>query len=582
LLVKIPHSVSFEDASSATVGSIALQGVRQCDLNLGESVCVIGLGLLGIFAVQLFKASGIRVIGFDPDVSRCKLAQELGADLCVHEGLVESCASFSNGRGLDAVLITAATKSNAPVTQAGEIARQKGTIVVTGLVKMDIPRDNFYKKELNFKLSLSYGPGRYDSQYEEAGHDYPFPYVRWTEQRNIEAFLNFIADGKIQPAKLITHRFDLANALDAYKLLLGENPEPYLGITLSYHEKPQGISSVDRIIVKTNVPASGGKKVNVGFIGAGNFAKAILLPVCEKNNLIHLDTVCTSTGMNANETAKKFGFKTASTDYNQLLSNDEVDTIFIATRHNSHAKIVCESLMQGKNVFVEKPLCIKENELPEIKEALNNSKSGILTVGYNRRFSPHAALLKEYFSKRNSPMVINYRVNAGYISPDVWIQDIEVGGGRILGEVCHFVDFAGFLIGSRAESVHALSTVVNNTAQIDEDNVSINIRYIDGSLVNILYVSNGNDALSKEYCEVFADGSSGVMDNFMTTKCTGKLGKKYLKGSQAKGFSEEIQAFTNSILEKSKPPIDYDSLFETSLITFNIRHSLQTQVQQSL
>ncbi len=575
LVVKIPDSVSLEDASCATVGSIALQGIRQCDLRLGENVCVMGLGLLGILAVQMLKASGVRVIGFDPDGTRCKLARDLGADMLVSADLGAACNDFSQGYGVDAVLITAATKSNEPVTLAGEICRMKGKVVVTGFVGMDVPRAMYYKKELDFKLSLSYGPGRYDSDYEEGGHDYPFGYVRWTEQRNIKAFLDLVESGAVTPSKLVTHRFAMDDALDAYQLILGKIKEPYLGIVLNYDEKSGGITpELRRTTIRQDV--KGASEINIGFIGAGNFTKAVLFPNLKKQKDIYLKTICTATGMNAKQTAEKEGFANATTDYKELLNDPDINTVFVTTRHNSHAIFITAALEAGKHVFVEKPLCINPEDLTEL-QAIYNSSNRHLLVGFNRRFSPHAGMIKDYFKDRRTPMMVNYRVNAGIIPPDVWIQHHEVGGGRIVGEVCHFIDFASFLIDSIPVEVQAMCVATSNASLVNQDNVTISIKYRDGSVAQIFYVAVGAADLSKEYCEVFADESTAVMDNFCATVCMGKKGKKKLKGKQEKGFEEEITAFLTAVREGGKAPIEFQSIFDTTSCTFAVLESLQTK-----
>ena len=610
LVVKIPDSVSFEDASCATVGSIALQGIRQCDLRLGENVCVMGLGLLGILAVQMLKASGVRVIGFDPDGGRCQLTRDLGADMVVSSNLEAACNGFSQGYGVDAVLITAATKSNEPVTIAGEICRMKGKVVVTGLVGMDVPRDMYYKKELDFKLSLSYGPGRYDSDYEEGGHDYPFGYVRWTEQRNIKAFLDLVESGAVTPSKLVTHRFAMDDALDAYQLILGKTKEPYLGIVLNYDEKPGGITlelrrTEIRQVVK-GVSEINSDSLGIGFIGAGNFTKAVLFPNLKKQKDICLKTICTATGMNAGQTAQKEGFASATTDYKELLNDPDINIVFVTTQHNSHAHFVKAAMNAGKHVFVEKPLCLNPEELEKIISAADErrctqikikeenisvnvrssaanccsaSASAIptLMVGYNRRFSPHARMIKNYFQDRRTPMMVNYRVNAGIIPPDVWIQKSEIGGGRIIGEVCHFIDFASFVIGSEPVEVQAMCVATSNASLVEQDNVTISIKYRDGSVAQIFYVAVGAVELSKEYCEVFADESAAVMDNFCSTVCMGKRGKKKLKGKQEKGFEEEIGAFFAAVREGGEAPIGFQSIVDTSLCSFAVLESLRTK-----
>jgi predicted dehydrogenase/threonine dehydrogenase-like Zn-dependent dehydrogenase len=609
LLVKVPDGVSFEDASCATVGSIAMQGVRQCDLRLGEQVCVMGLGLLGLLAVQMLKASGCRVIGFDPNPQRCLDAIQLGADAAVSADLVSAADQFSQGRGMDAVLITAATKSHEPVTVAGEIARMKGKVVVTGVVGMDLPRDDYYKKELDFKLSLSYGPGRYDSSYEEGGVDYPYGHVRWTEQRNIASFLDLVAAGAVTPSKLVTHRFDIADALDAYALLLGKTEEPYLGIVLNYQEKDAHALQDARQITLANTGGLKTGEVNVGFIGAGNFTKAVLFPALRKMPEIHLKTLCTATGMNAGETARKAGFDIASTDYESMLKDSSINTVFVTTRHNSHAKFICEALEAGKHVFVEKPLAIHESQLDRIRETVGGGQGAvggntecpgsdgdtgtsakrtpygrgaarqtpILMVGFNRRFSPHAALLKNYFSKRTSPIFMTYRINAGIIPPDVWIQDPEVGGGRIIGEACHFIDFASHIIGSNVVEVQAQCVTIDNAGLIAEDNVSINLKYADGSVANILYVALGSADIAKERCEIYANESVAVMEDFCKTVCSGKLGKAKLTSKQAKGFAQELEAFFTSIKNGGEAPIAFASLVNTTEVAFAVHKALQTK-----
>ena len=576
LMVKIPVGVSFEDASCATVGSIAMQGVRQCDLRLGEQVCVMGLGLLGLLAVQMLKASGCRVIGFDPNPQRCQDAIDLGADTAVSSDLVAAADQFSQGMGMDAVLITAATKSNEPVTVAGEIARMKAKVVVTGLVGMDLPRDDYYKKELDFKLSLSYGPGRYDSSYEEGGVDYPYGYVRWTEQRNISSFLDLVATGTVTPSKLVTHRFDISDALNAYELLLGKKDEPYLGIVLNYPKKESGQFQADRTIKIANTGGVKTSDLNIGFIGAGNFTKAVLFPHLKKMQGINLKTLCTATGMNAGETAKKENFDTASTDYETMIQDESINTVFVTTQHNSHAKFVCEALQAGKHVFVEKPLAIHRKQLDQVKEVVREkgASSPVLMVGFNRRFSPHAQLLKRYFAQRNTPLFLQYRVNAGIIPPDIWIQDPEVGGGRIIGEGCHFIDFVSYLTGSRVVEVQAQSVDVDNAKLVAEDNVSINLKYADGSVANLTYVALGSSDFAKERCEIFADESMAVMEDFRKTTCSGKLGKEKLNGKQAKGFAEELEAFASAVKSGDSSPISFESLVNTTETCFAIHEAM--------
>lgn len=573
LVVKIPEGVSFKDASCATVGSIALQGVRQCEVHLGESVAVIGLGLMGILAVQMLKASGCRVIGFDPNAARCALACELGCDKAVSDNLVGEAMAFSDGHGVDAVLITAATHSDEPVTVAAEISKKKGRVVATGLVGMNLPRDQYYKKEIDFRLSCSYGPGRYDPVYEEQGVDYPFGYVRWTEQRNMAAFLQLVAEGKVTPSRLVTHRFAFDDALDAYQVLLGIRKEPYLGIVLGYGEDVGAKSEsakeeISRRVDFRATPREG--KVGVSFIGAGNFAKAVLLPTLKKVQGVSLRVVSTATGMSAADTAKKHGFAAAATDQGEALKDVETDLVFVTTRHDMHAAQVKAALEAGKYVFTEKPLAITEEQFATIPA------SDKIMVGFNRRFSPHAKLVKDYFAKRTLPLVMHYRVNAGAIPRDVWIQDPEVGGGRMVGEGCHFIDFMQYVCGAPIVKVQAMCIQTANAAETPEDSVSVNLQFADGSVGTLEYVALGDTTLPKEVCEIHGEGSTAVMDNFCKTVCSGRLGRRKLKGRQQKGFAEELAATVRAVQSGEKMPISWEEIANVTKTTFAVLRALKT------
>ena len=643
LVAAIPDGVPFEDASCATVGAIALQGVRQCDVRLGESVAVIGLGLLGQLAVQMLRASGCKVIGFDPDRRRCELAMDIGNGVPgvrtlpspglarVSENLIGAANAFTGGRGVDAVLVTAATHSDEPVTVAAEICRQKGRVVATGLVGMNLPRDLYYKKEVDFRLSCSYGPGRYDPVYEEQGVDYPFGYVRWTEQRNIAAFLQLVAEGKVTPAKLVTHRFKFDDALDAYDLML-KRTEPYLGILLEY-----GAESLDRIgtigrierrvdftaltdnpdsLVNPEVNATPGRAVSmmppnpektavsskppyrfngngrgfaitspvkkgtagVSFIGCGNFAKAVLLPMLKKSPDVSLRGVCTASGMSAGETGRKEGFAFATTDEAEVLKDAATDLVIVATRHDLHARQIAAALAAGKSVFCEKPLCISEEHLSGLINPDNpvNPVLRKIMVGFNRRFSPHAKLLKEYFSRRALPLVMHYRVNAGSIPRDVWIQDPATGGGRLVGEGCHFIDFMSYVCGAPVESVQAMCIKIANAAETPEDSVSVNLRFTDGSVGTLEYVALGNTSLPKEFCEIHGEGSTATMDDFRTTLCSGRLGRRKLKGRQQKGFAEELAATVSAVKSGGPMPIPFREIENVTRATFAALRALKS------
>ena len=596
LMVKIPEGVSFEDASCATVGSIALQGVRQCEVNLGESVAVIGLGLMGILAVQMLKASGCRVVGFDPNSSRCKLAEEMGCDRAVNDNFAAECMAFSGGFGVDAVLITAATHSDEPVTVAAEICRKKGKVVATGLVGMNLPRDQYYKKEVDFRLSCSYGPGRYDPVYEEQGVDYPFGYVRWTEQRNMAAFLQLVAEGKVTPGKLVTHRFKFDEALDAYQVLLGIKKEPYLGIVLEYGERTG--DGITRRVDFGRVEGEKGRKgccvesVGVSFVGCGNFAKAVLLPTLKKTKGACFRGVSTATGMSATDTAKKYGFAFAATDQREVLKDAETNLVMVTTRHDMHASQIAAALEAGKYVFSEKPLCINEEQLEKLvgENSLSsrkaddahsptptrNSNLSRIMIGFNRRFSPHAKMLKEYFSKRTLPLVMHYRVNAGSIPKDVWLQDPEIGGGRIVGEGCHFIDFMSYVCGAPVAKVQAMCIATTNGAETPEDSASINLQFADGSVGTLEYVALGDTTLPKEWCEIHGEGSTATMDNFCKTICSGKLGKRKLSGKQQKGFAEELAATIGAVKDGGAMPIPFEDILNVTKTTFAALKALKS------
>ncbi len=574
LCVRLPDAVSFEDASYGTLGSIALQGVRQADLRLGESVAVLGLGLLGLLTVQLLKASGCRVIGSDPDPAKCELARSLGADEAVSSGLAEAATAFTDGYGVDAVVIAAATKSNDPIEVAAEACRPKGRVVVVGLVGMDVPRDPFYRKELDLRLSMSYGPGRYDPSYEEGGHDYPYAYVRWTEQRNIGAFLDLVASGAVTPGRLTTHRFPIDDALRAYDLLEGKTDERYLGIVIDYPRPAEPVAPPRRVELPVVRPSSG--RLGVGFVGAGNFAKSVLLPALARQADVTLTGLCTATGMSAVETGKRHGFRFATTSIDELLADEGTHVVFVATQHHTHAAFVLRALEAGKHVFVEKPLCMSPEELARIEEAVRSlpSPGPCLTVGFNRRFSSHARAIRAAFAGHSTPLVVNYRVNAGVAPTDSWVQDPERGGGRVIGEVCHFVDLAEFLVGSPIESVSASSVRSTDRRTVPEDSVVATLSFADGSLATIQYLAHGASQVPKERGEICADGVTAILDNYRATTFHGGAHRS-VTGTQDKGFDAEIDAFLGAVRGGGAWPIPFDGLVRTTRATFAILESLR-------
>jgi predicted dehydrogenase/threonine dehydrogenase-like Zn-dependent dehydrogenase len=573
LYVPIPDNVDDTDAAFVTVGAIALQGVRQTNPTLGENIIVVGMGLLGQLTVQLLKANGCRVLGTDPDPAKRIMGMRSGANLvCAPEEMIEASRGFTGGHGADAVIITASSKSDQLIYDAGEVSRMKGRVVIVGLVGMNIPRDIYYKKELEVKLSMAYGPGRYDPLYEEHGVDYPFPFVRWTENRNFEAFLNLVSEGKVRPKELITHRFPFADALKAYELISGESKENYLGIVLDYPREEKPFSpETDRIVVRGETKTEQGV-IRSGLLGAGNFATSVILPHLKKNAAFRLTALCDASGITAHSTAKKHGINEISTSPDTFLAQGTFDAAFITTRHDSHARFVIQALKAGKNCFTEKPLCLNEEELSSIRTFLETegSKAGapVLQVGYNRRFSPLVQKMK--VTAGSSPMSINYRINAGIIPLSVWIQDPLVGGGRIIGEVCHFIDTCSFLAGSRVVSVMANVVRSSDTSIPQEDNINILLNYANGCTAHIGYFAYGNKQLPKEFIEVFAHDTAMQLHDFRKLiTFHGRKKTKLASSNQDKGFRTEFAAFSEGI-RKHEPPIGYESLFNTSMTTFAI------------
>ncbi|MFA5404090.1 MAG: bi-domain-containing oxidoreductase [Ignavibacteria bacterium] len=571
LIVRIPENVSFEEASFATLGSIALQGVRQSEIKIGETVAVIGLGLIGLITVQILKAGGCRVIGIDINDSNFELAKILGCDICCLSDTdsLKIVESFTSGYGTDAVIITAGTKSNEPVEYALEYARKKSSIVIVGAVNMNIPRSPFYEKELDFKISCSYGPGRYDKQYEDAGIDYPVGYVRWTENRNMKAVLDLISQNKLDVKSLVTHKFKIENAINAYDIITGKKSERYIAILIEY-PVAKNVDSKKFINIKSKEYQP--SKPIIGFIGAGNFAQSNLLPHL-KTVKANLRGVCTSTPVNSKSVSEKFGFEYFTTDYSEILNDEKINTVFIASRHDSHGKFVADAIKKGKHIFVEKPIAISEKEIESIRNSYDTKK--ILFVGFNRRFSGPFEDIKKFFENNLEPFIINYRINAGLIPITHWIQQPEQGG-RIVGEVCHFIDTITFLAGSRPVKVYAESISSDNSKMIDNDNVNIIIKYENGSVGNILYVASGDSSLPKEYCEVFAGGKTAIMSNFKEVYYynNSKKTKKTYTGN--KGHKEEVLHFIKLLEGNDKIKLTADSIFDTSLLTLKILDSLRT------
>ncbi|HVG31636.1 MAG TPA: bi-domain-containing oxidoreductase [Pyrinomonadaceae bacterium] len=581
LCVRLPEGASFEVGAFSTLGAIALQGVRLSEPTLGESVVVIGLGLLGQLTVQLLKANGCRVFGLDLDPQKVELALSLGADRAMlnTEDAKRAVLEWSRGRGADAVLITAATSSNQPVELAGEISRLKGRVVAVGLVGLDIPRALYFKRELTLKISMSYGPGRYDPEYEERGHDYPFAYVRWTEGRNLEAFLDLVAEGRVNVERLITHRFPIEEGERAYQLITGETSEPYLGVLLRYdteRELEKQITwSSDARSKQAAAAAALPKAVRLGLIGAGAYAKAMLLPNLKAQG-VEFQSIATASGVTARDIGAKYGFRRAVSSADEVISDAEVNLVMIATRHDLHAELARRALEDGRHVFVEKPLALDEAELESVIETAARSTTQLM-VGYNRRFSPLARAALEFFKDRAAPLSIAYRVNAGRIPRGHWTQDPQEGGGRIIGEVCHFVDLMQFVTASRVVRVYAESIRSRNQEIVEEDSVFITLAFADGSNGSIAYLAEGDKALPKERIEIFGEGRVFVLDDFRSATMyrDGREETKRLR-AQDKGQAEEMRAVCSVVTEGNRAPISLDDLASTSRATFRMRESLRT------
>jgi len=576
LAVKIPDSVAFQEGAFTTVGAIALQGVRQADVKIGESVVVIGLGLIGLITVQLLKASGIGVIGIDISNDNFELARKFGCDVCLLSEKVSDnqINSYTNGIGADAVIITASARSNEPVETAISVARRKAKVVIVGSVGMDIPRSPFYEKELDIKISCSYGPGRYDNDYEKKGLDYPYDYVRWTENRNMSAIVSLASQKRLDLNSLITHEFTIQEGLKAYDIVTGKVKEKHLGILLHYPSKEIDVEQLGKKIEIKKPKIKQESKIGIGFIGAGNFAQSYLIPNLLTDE-INLKAVATADPVNAKAAAKKFIFEYCTTDTSELLNDNNINTVFIATHHDSHAGYVVSALEKGKHVFVEKPLAITEKQLREIKKVIENTDTKTnLMVGFNRRFSKPFVDIKRFFQERKEPFVINYRVNAGFIPKSSWIQDKDQGG-RIIGEGCHFIDVMSFLIEAKPVSVFAESIESDNQQVENFDNVNIIVKYSDGSIGNLLYLANGDSSLSKEYCEVYCGGDTTIMDNFKSVSFfkNGKKNRKSYDGS--KGHKEEVKYFLERIKGVVPIKLNFESIYLTTLVTLRIMESLR-------
>ncbi len=567
LVVKIPENVTDEEASFTVIGAIGLQGIRLVNPTFGETIVVVGLGLIGLMTAQLLKANGCRVLGFDFDNQKVELAKSLGIESVNPSQGTDQVAfvnNLTNSIGADAVIITASNKSNEIISQSANMCRKRGRIVLVGVIGLDISRADFYEKELSFQVSCSYGPGRYDEDYEQKGNDYPLPFVRWTEKRNFEAVLQAIASKTINVASLITERVNLDEYQKIYSNMSGNNS---IASVIEYPEK-QG-DPVRSININSNQFSS--SKGIVGIIGAGNFTSAMILP-CLKKTSANLKFISSASGLTSTTLAKKYKISVSTSDNSLILNDKDVDLIMITTRHNSHARMVVDALNAGKNVFVEKPLALNQEELDRVIDAYQKSGK-IVTVGFNRRFAPLAIQMKKVLASIDSPMNIVATMNAGFIPEKVWVHDMEIGGGRIIGEACHFIDLISFLTGSKVKSICMNAMGIN--PKENTDNASILLKYENGTNAVINYFANGSKAYSKERIEVFHQDRTLVLDNWRSLKGYGFKNFSSSSSSQDKGHQNQFNLLIDSLQKGGAEIIPMDDIINTTMASFAAIESLK-------
>lgn len=584
LTARIPDSVDFESAAFTTLGAIALQGVRLADSKVGESAGVIGLGVLGQLTVMILKAAGCRVAALDLRQSRARLAGQMGADAFSSdaEAFKAHCLEISNGKGVDSILITADTPSNQPVELAAEAARDRAAVVAVGAVGTQLPRKPYFEKELDFRISRSYGPGRYDPEYEEKGRDYPIGYVRWTENRNMQAFLQLLAEGRVSTAPLVTHRFPIDRADEAYQLITSE--QPGMGVLITY---PQQADQSRRLALRPPsakdskpVGKSARRPIRVGLIGAGAFAAGVLLPAMKSVAGAEFVGACSARGLNARHVGSKFGFEYCTSDEDEIFADDALNTVVICTRHHLHCRQIIRGLEAFKQVFCEKPPCLNEQELAAIARArLKQRRLGretLFMVGYNRRFAPMAQRLKSHLAKLHEPLVMHCRINGGRIPPEHWVQDPQTGGGRVVGEVCHFVDLLTFLAGS--QPIRATAVGLPNLGRYCSDNLTATLEFADGSVGSIVYTANGDKAFAKERVEVFGQGLAAYLEDFRMLQISRNGRKQAFRSRlrQDKGHRGEWQAFVDAARSQAVEVIPFQEIVSTSLTTFRIAESMRS------
>ena len=575
LVAHLPNDVSFECGAFSTIGSVALNGIRLANPQVGETSAVIGMGLLGLLAAQLVKASGCEVVGIDINPDRLAFAKKVGIRTELNKSIEEKYLQMTLGRGFDHVFICADTTSNEPIELAGEIARDRAHVIAIGAVGLEIPRKQFYEKEITFKVSRSYGPGRYDHQYEEKGFDYPIGYIRWTEGRNLEAVVDLIKKEKLDVGSLITHRFPIDRAGDAYIQIKGNQDQNFLGVIITYPEGKHKQPKKDVITFSTEHIYSGSKKLNIGIVGAGNYAKAVFLPTIKKNTHINLLGIVSANGLNAQQSAQKFKFAYAGSHVDTIFKDKKIDLISILTQHSNHANLVIKGLHAGKHIYCEKPLAITKTQLEKILPELQKKNHPYLTVGYNRRFAPYSLQLKSFFSEQAEPIYAHYRVNAGFLPPAHWLHDISKGGGRLIGEGCHFIDYLIFLVGQIPENVH--TRALPDNGKYTGDNFVITMEFPDGSIGTISYLANGNRSVGKEYLEIFCGGKVGILDDFRKLKLVGQsVEKKRNHFKIDKGHASAWNEFVNAVINKTDAPIPYAELIGIAYVILACDKSKQT------
>ena len=576
LAARIPDGVSDEAASFTVLGAIALHGIRLAQPTFGETFVVVGLGLLGLIAVQLLRAHGCNVLGFDINADRCELAGAFGCQTVIlTEGAdpVRAASAFSRSRGVDGVLITASSKSDDIVHQAAQMCRKRGRIVLVGVVGLNLRRSDFYDKELSFQVSCSYGPGRHDAAYEQMGRDYPLPYVRWTISRNFEAMLEAIAQGRVNVGPLISRQIEHARATEAYDTIVNDNQ--VLGVILTYPDQPPPTGRV--VLIPSSKPAAAtAAKPIVGVIGAGNFTKLVLLPAIKEAGAT-IRAVASAGGVTGMHAAKKFEAHEATTDYRGIFESPEINAVFISTPHHTHAGMVVEALEAGKHVFVEKPLAIDEEGLERVRRASAAHGDLQLMVGFNRRFAPHTVKVQELLRARTQPIALMITVNAGEIPADHWQHDPAIGGGRIIGEGCHFIDLLMFLVGHPITAVQAVM-FGSQTGGVCEDKMTISMNYADGSVGTVHYLANGPKAYPKERLEIFSEGRALVVDNWRQLRGYGWPAVPKMRMRQDKGHKTEVAGFIDCVVEGGAPLIPFEQLDLVATTTFAALRSARERI----